>query len=210
MTQITEWKLVPVTLTDEMREVAAHIADGPWISAQEHWDHMLAAAPPREASQAATQCTCGQSGHGNQHDPDCPQSNYTGPIKSERQERAREASQATGVGEALCTFGQPAERKPQWILKFEDADVGDMHFDDEVEAIENFKRFTVTYNCTLFVTAALAARPAVSEEVLLSAAWDEFDRINFGNPSATLRLALNGAVRHVLVLLSLRSKTGGE
>lgn len=54
----------------------------------------------------------------------------------------------------LCTFGPPNERQRYWILKFEDADVGDMHFKDEVEAMQAFRKFEVTYTCTLFVTAS--------------------------------------------------------
>lgn len=53
----------------------------------------------------------------------------------------------------LCTYGPPSERKRHWILKFEDADKGDMHFDDEAEALRMFFRCDVAWNCTLFVTA---------------------------------------------------------
>lgn len=59
-------------------------------------------------------------------------------------------------GDAVCTFGIPAERKRHWILKFEDADVGDMHFDDEEMAHDQFKQCSVNWNCTLFVTATQA------------------------------------------------------
>ena len=52
----------------------------------------------------------------------------------------------------ICTFGPPAERRRHWILIFEDADVGDMHFDDELEAHEAFERYDDHLNCTLFVT----------------------------------------------------------
>ena len=53
----------------------------------------------------------------------------------------------------LCTYGPPAERKRRWILKFEDAEVGDMHFGDEGEAMRAFATFSAAYTCTLFVTA---------------------------------------------------------
>lgn len=53
----------------------------------------------------------------------------------------------------LCTFGPPAERERRWILKFEDADVGDMHFAAEPDAMRAFERYSGAYTCTLFVTA---------------------------------------------------------
>lgn len=56
----------------------------------------------------------------------------------------------------LCTFGPPSERKRHWILVFEDADVDDMHFDDEGEAMRDFSRASTHWNCTLLVTAELA------------------------------------------------------
>jgi hypothetical protein len=31
--------------------------------------------------------------------------------------------------------------------------MADMHFDDEAEAVDKFKRCTEAWNCTLFVTA---------------------------------------------------------
>lgn len=56
----------------------------------------------------------------------------------------------------LCTFGPPDKRRPYWILKFEDADMADMHFgDNEAEAIKAFRRYEVTWNCTLMTTAQL-------------------------------------------------------
>lgn len=63
---------------------------------------------------------------------------------------------AAGTNEerfVLCTFGPPNERKRHWILKFEDTDVGDMHFDNELTALMAFRSFAMTYTCTLFVTA---------------------------------------------------------
>lgn len=53
----------------------------------------------------------------------------------------------------LCTFGPPAERERRWILKFEDADVGDMHFAAEPDAMRAFERYSGAFTCTLFVTA---------------------------------------------------------
>jgi hypothetical protein len=51
----------------------------------------------------------------------------------------------------LASFGY--SRKPMWILKFEDADRGEMHFDNELDAHRSFEDFAVTWNCTLFETA---------------------------------------------------------
>ena len=53
----------------------------------------------------------------------------------------------------LCTYGPEAERKRRWILRFDDADKGDMHFDDEAEAMKMFAVCTLNWTCTLFVTA---------------------------------------------------------
>ena len=50
----------------------------------------------------------------------------------------------------LCTFGPPEARKRHWILKFEDTDVGDMHFDDEQEALAAFEKYQESWTCTLF------------------------------------------------------------
>lgn len=52
----------------------------------------------------------------------------------------------------LCTYGPPAERRRRWILKFEDPDVNDMHFDDEAEALIMFARHSMNWTCTLFGT----------------------------------------------------------
>lgn len=52
----------------------------------------------------------------------------------------------------LCTYGPPAERKRTWVIKFEDADMGDMFFTDEKEALETFDRASLNWNCTLFET----------------------------------------------------------
>jgi hypothetical protein len=43
-------------------------------------------------------------------------------------------------------------------LKFEDADVGDMHFNDKTEAVAAFKRFETAWCCTLLVTAEMAEK----------------------------------------------------
>jgi hypothetical protein len=69
---------------------------------------------------------------------------------------------------ALCTFGPEKERKRVFILKFEDADVGDMYFTDEAEAVKAFGRHSFTWNCTLLSTHSPtppADRDAVLEPV---------------------------------------------
>lgn len=53
----------------------------------------------------------------------------------------------------LCTYGPPNERKPTWIVKFEDASRGEAHFDNEREAILFFLRASNSWNCTLLTTA---------------------------------------------------------
>lgn len=55
----------------------------------------------------------------------------------------------------LCTYGPPNERQQYWILKFEDADVDDMHFRNSDEAYAAFRRYTTAWNCTLFCIAEL-------------------------------------------------------
>lgn len=57
----------------------------------------------------------------------------------------------------LCTYGPPGERKRLWILKFEDADVADMHFDSEDEALETFRRKSDSWTCTLLSTHEIQA-----------------------------------------------------
>lgn len=54
----------------------------------------------------------------------------------------------------LCTFGPPLKRKRRWILKFEDADAGDMHFDNQEEAEGAFDKYSGNYTCTLFSTVS--------------------------------------------------------
>jgi len=54
---------------------------------------------------------------------------------------------------ALCTYGPQANRKRRWILKFDDRDVADMHFDDEGDAMRAWDRAKDNWTCTLFVTA---------------------------------------------------------
>lgn len=56
----------------------------------------------------------------------------------------------------LCTFGPPTERRRRWILKFEDADVDDMHFEEREEAERAWRRYSDAWTCTLFVTAKIA------------------------------------------------------
>jgi len=51
----------------------------------------------------------------------------------------------------LCTFGPPNERRKRWILKFEDTEMSDMHFDDEVEAKSCWRRLKDAWTCTLYV-----------------------------------------------------------
>lgn len=51
----------------------------------------------------------------------------------------------------LASFG--IDRKRLWILKFEDADRGDMHFDDESDAHHAYENFSVGWNCTLLETS---------------------------------------------------------
>lgn len=62
----------------------------------------LSARPASAGVEA--KCTCGQAGHGNGHDPDCPQSNYSGPVKSERQAALsdRAGSKPEGDGCPKC------------------------------------------------------------------------------------------------------------
>lgn len=43
-------------------------------------------------------CTCGQAGHGNGHELGCPLSSYSGPIKSERQEKIVDQQSTGGEG----------------------------------------------------------------------------------------------------------------
>lgn len=64
----------------------------------------------------------------------------------------------------LCTYGVPSERKPVWIVKFEDADRGDAHFDNEAEAIMFFLRASDNWNCTLLTTARVPAANGQSRQ----------------------------------------------
>jgi len=59
--------------------------------------------------------------------------------------------QTSPVTETLASFG--TERKRIWILKFEDADRGDMNFDDESDAHHAYENFSVGWNCTLLETS---------------------------------------------------------
>jgi len=60
----------------------------------------------------------------------------------------------------LCAFGPIAERRPHWLLRFEDAEMGEMHFDSGDEAMAEYRRRSPQWNCTLYVTAGWKAREA--------------------------------------------------
>jgi hypothetical protein len=55
----------------------------------------------------------------------------------------------------LCTFGPPQDRRPTWIVKFEDASHGEAHFDDEAEAIDFYLQASNSWNCTLLTTVRI-------------------------------------------------------
>lgn len=74
---------------------------------------------------------------------------------------------ASGVpsdGSSLCTFGEPAKRKPKYIIIFEDAEAHNLYFDDRDEAIKTFQRVTLNWNCTLFGTVDLQAAMTTPRE----------------------------------------------
>lgn len=73
---------------------------------------------------------------------------------------------------SLCTFGPPAERQRQWILKFEDADVDDMFFAAEPDAMRAFERYSGAFTCTLFVTAEFVAPEHWTTEMARAAGYD--------------------------------------
>lgn len=56
------------------------------------------------------------------------------------------------VAKVLATFGPPAERRRMFVLMFEDPDMGNMYFHDEVEAVASFNRAKDAWTCTLFAT----------------------------------------------------------
>jgi len=56
------------------------------------------------------------------------------------------------MGKVLTTFGPPAERRRRFIIKFEDADMADMHFICELEATARWDRLKDHWTCTLFGT----------------------------------------------------------
>jgi hypothetical protein len=58
----------------------------------------------------------------------------------------------------LCTFGPPQERKPIWIVKFEDANRGEAHFDNENEAIDFYLQASNSWNCTLLTTVRIGVK----------------------------------------------------
>lgn len=65
-------------------------------------------------------------------------------------------STAPARSKVLCTYGPPTERKARFILKFDDADVRDMHFDDQGDAIAAYLRHTGSWTCTLFGTVEIS------------------------------------------------------
>lgn len=76
----------------------------------------------------------------------------------------RAALAAAQAGGILCTYGPPHERKRRWVLRFDDPDRGEMHFDDEGEAMSMFNKCTMNWTCTLFVTAEQRAlRPSAAQ-----------------------------------------------
>ncbi len=59
----------------------------------------------------------------------------------------------TSVTDEFYTFRrQGVPGKQQWILIFEDAEVSNMYFDNEVEAVEAYERYNSSWNMTLFAT----------------------------------------------------------
>jgi hypothetical protein len=91
----------------------------------------------------------------------------------------------------LCTFGPPNERKKRFILRFEDADKADMHFDDEAEAVAMFRRCELNWTCTLFgtVDTAVAAERERCAKFVAAAeelrTWWLNDGHELREPSAT-------------------------
>jgi hypothetical protein len=68
----------------------------------------------------------------------------------------------------LCTYGPQAERQRHWILKFDDPDRCDMHFDNESEAMRMWDRLKDNWTCTLFVTAEFVSPPHWTTELQLA------------------------------------------
>lgn len=72
----------------------------------------------------------------------------------------------------LCTDGPPNERTRCWILKFDDRDMGDMHFDNEGDAMRAWDRAKDNWTCTLFVTAEFVQWPHWTTELQLATGGD--------------------------------------
>lgn len=53
----------------------------------------------------------------------------------------------------FCTSGSPDERKRQWIIVFDDADMGIMFFDDEQAAHTKWDSAKDNWTCTLYETS---------------------------------------------------------
>lgn len=85
------WQLVPKKLNGQMlTRLGNGIKANFWHPAdciQAVWDGVLSVSTP-----PPIQCTCGQSGHGNAHEPGCPMSDYR-PVQSARQERLAESGE---------------------------------------------------------------------------------------------------------------------
>jgi hypothetical protein len=78
---------------------------------------------------------------------------HAAPIVDALNDALRTPPAGNDVGSVeLASFGHA--QKPFWILKFEDADRGEMHFGNEEDAHRAFESHSVTWNCTLFETAA--------------------------------------------------------
>jgi hypothetical protein len=52
---------------------------------------------------------------------------------------------------------------PKFIIRFEDAELGDLHFDDEAEARSRFSDLSVSWNCFLFGTLPVEPRAEATE-----------------------------------------------
>lgn len=91
----------------------------------------------------------------------------------------------------LATYGEPGRRRTVWILRFEDAEVGEMTFDSsiygeldaELLAREAFEKHIQNWNCTLFHTApgtSKAESDARMQELLRAAAEKASERHKYG------------------------------
>ncbi len=100
-----------------------------------------------------------------------------------KRQRSEPTTAAPGDRGALCTFGVPGERKRHWILKFEDADLGDMHFDDACAAHTEFERAETNWNCTLYVTATRPVEIAEKDVASALEDWADVRRDDRGFPA---------------------------